>query len=422
MKRRSLRLLAASSVGLAILLATLPMETARRPRYGGRLRVEIGAVVSSLNPIEAVASFETGAAKGEIDSLIYDVLEPKTRFTVMGAFHVTAFEAGKRAVLAATEDYRLGRPFVDSIEIVMGRGARERLVDLELNKTDFAEIPAEDARRAGERGVRVSRSKPDELLALVFTSRHGAGGSAPNESGGDARVRQAIALSIDRGAIVNFILQKEGEAAGGLLPQWSSGTAFLFSTAADSAHAKELLAQIVPAPKIVLGYDFGDSLEQAVAERIAVNAREAGIQLTAQAIRPSAPAAVQSASASTQSRVAAPDQARLGASEVDARIVRLRMQSKLPGAALEKLMDTLGAMTKIDATALPDPASPEDIYNRERAIVNSYRVVPLVWLPRVYGLSARVRDWTPPGAGEFWPLADVWLDRPPDAVSEEGSK
>ncbi len=62
-------------------------------------------------------------------------------------------------VLAATEDYRLGRPFVDSIEITMGRAARDRILDLELNKTDFAEIPAEDARRAAERGVRVSRSR-----------------------------------------------------------------------------------------------------------------------------------------------------------------------------------------------------------------------------------------------------------------------
>jgi hypothetical protein len=85
-------------------------------------------------------------------------------------------------------------------------------------------------------------------------------------------------------------------------------------------------------------------------------------------------------------------------------------------------MDALGAMAKIQATALPEPASPEDIYNRERAIVSSYRVVPLVWLPRVYGLSARVRDWTPPGADEFWPLVDVWLDGPAEPASEEGKQ
>jgi hypothetical protein len=400
-----LRRLAASSVGLAMLVVALPATTARRPRYGGTLRVEIGAVVKSLDPMSDSANAEDSVAKWEMSSLVYEGHGPHAAMFVFdergrdkpagpGPFHVTAFEAGKRAVLAATEDYRLGRPFVDSIEIAMGRAARERILDLELNKTDFAEIPAEDARRAAERGVRVSRSQPDELLALVFRRS-----VEPTKTGlAGARVREALALSIDRSAIVNFILQKEGEAAGGLLPQWSSGTAFLFSTAADVVHAKELSAQIVPVPKIVLGYDSGDSLEQAVAERIAVDAREARIQLTAQVVRPG----LENAS--------------------DARLVRLRMQSKSPGLALESFMDTLGALTKIEDKALPDLASAEDIYNRERGIVSSYRVVPLVWLPRVYGLSGRVRDWTPPGPGESWPLADVWLDGPVEAAVEEGKK
>jgi hypothetical protein len=358
------------------------------------LRVEIGSSVKSLDPAVPPANSEEEPAKEQIDSLIYDVIEPKSKFTVNGAFHVTAFETGKRAVLAATEDYRLGRPFVDSIEITMGRAARDRILDLELNKTDFAEIPAEDARRAAEHGVRVSRSRPDELLALVFLR----GAEAKRTRLIDARIREAVALSIDRAAIVNFILQKEGEPAGGLLPQWSSGTAFLFSTAADVVHAKELSAQIVPVPKIVLGYDSGDPLEQSVAERIAVDAREARVQLTAQAMRPGLE------------------------NGTDARLVRLRMQSKSPVLALESFIDTLGGMTKIEEKALPDPASAEDIYNRERAIVNSYRVVPLVWLPRVYGLSGRVRDWTPPRPGESWPLADIWLDGPVEAAVEEGKQ
>jgi Bacterial extracellular solute-binding proteins, family 5 Middle len=383
-----------TSAGLAVLLIALPAMTARRPRYGGTLRVEIGATVKSLDPAVAAASEAEDGAKTELDSLIYDVRDAGGTFHGAGPFHVTVFETGKRAVLAATDDYRLGRPFVDAIEITMGRGARERILDLELNKADFAEIPAEDARRAAERGVRVSRSKPDELLAVVFFG----GAESKRSRLVDARVREAIALSIDRTAIVNFILQKEGEPAGGLLPQWSSGTAFLFSTVADPVHAKELSAQIVSAPKIVLGYDSGDSLEQAVAERIAVDAREARVQLTAQALRPGLENAT------------------------DARLVRLRMQSKSPALALETFIDTLGGMTKIEEKALPDSASPEDIYNRERSIVSSYRVVPLVWLPRVYGLSARVRDWTPPGPGESWPLADVWLDGPVEAAVEEGKK
>jgi hypothetical protein len=396
--------LAIVSAGLAIFLIALPATTARRPRYGGALRVEIGAAVTSLDPTVAVANADEDDAKWEIDSLIYDVREADTTFRGAGPFHVTAFEAGKRVVLVATEDYRLGRPFVDAIEITMGRSARERILDLELNKTDFAEIPAEEARRAAERGVRVSRSRPDELLAVVFSGGDGGGGGAEraaSERGKPvgAKMREAVALSIDRAAIVNFILQKEGEPAGGLLPQWSSGTAFLLSTSADPVHAKELSAQIVPAPKIVLGYDSGDSLEQAVAERIAVNAREAGIQVTAVAGRPGAE------------------------NRADARIVRLRMQSRRPADALDSLLDELGAMVKIDAPALPGRATAEDIYNRERAIVGSYRLVPLVWLPHVYGLSARVRDWVAPGPGESWPLADVWLDGPVDGTAErEGNK
>jgi peptide/nickel transport system substrate-binding protein len=351
------------------------------------------------------ANAEDGVAKWEINSLIYEGHGPHAAMFVFdererdkpagpGPFHVTAFETGKRAVLTATEDYRLGLPFVDSIEITMGQASSDRILDLELNKTDFAEIPAEDARRAAERGVRVSRSRPDELVALVFTGRTEPG----RQERINARLREAIALSIDRNAIVNFILQKEGEPAGGLLPQWSSGTAFLFSTAADSVHAKELSQQIVSAPKIVVGYDFGDSLEKAMVERIVVNAREVGIRVTAQAMRTPF------------------------AAVVDAQLIRLPMPSKSPGVTLGFFMGALGMMIKMETKALPYPASPEEIHERERAIVNSYRVVPLVWLPHVYGLSGRVRDWTPPGPGEGWPLADVWLDGPVEAAVEEGKK
>jgi len=356
--------------------------------------MEIGAKIDSLDLDVAAATPDADAAKAQLEPLVYDVLEPKTKSRVNGAFHVTAFEAGERVVLAATEDYRQGRPFVDTIEITMGRAAHDRVLDLELNKTDFAEIPAEEARRAAERGVRLSRSQPDELMALVFT-----GGAEPGRGAlADKRLREALALSIDRAAIVNFILQKEGEPAGGLLPQWSSGTAFLLSTATDPVHAKELSAQIVPVPKIVLGYDSGDSLEQAVAERIVVNAREAGIAVVARAIRPPV-------------------------GKIDARIVRLMMQSKNPALAFEGIADELGTMMKVNDTALPNSATPEQIYGRERAIVSSYRVVPLVWLPQVYGLSAWVRDWTPPGPGETWPLADVWLDGLRDGgAAEEGKK
>ena len=397
MKLRLFLFLAAISVVLAVVAA--PLRPARRPRYGGTLRVEIGTIVRSLDPSVA-ANPEEAVAKNELDALLYDRRSEDGTFVGAagsGVFRLSAWEAEKSAVFAANEDYRAGRPFVDSIEVQMGRSTHERLLDLELNKADFAQIPAELARQAADHGVRVSASQPDELLALVFLK-----GRTATEN---ARVREAIARCIDRAAIVNFILQKEGEPAGGLLPQWSSGTAFLFPTETDARGAKEIWSQISPSPKLVLGYDSADTLEQSVAERIVVNAKEAGISLVSRAIP----------NPGTASAHAGSEALRGDTIHVDARLIRLRMPSPMPRVALAAFIDVLGPLGGIEAGPLPENASPEDIYNSERSIISGGRVAPLVWMPQVYGLSARVRDWKQPVAGESWPLADVWLDSTTDA-------
>ena len=412
-----LRRVAVISTLVIVAFATLPARSARRPRYGGTLRVGIGASVASLDPDAAAATPEEAAAQWQIDSLIYDHRDADGAFAGAagsGPFRVTTFDAGKRAMLAANEDFREGRPFVDSIEISMGRAAHERLVDVELNKTDLVEIPPQDARRASEQGVRVSASQPDELLALIFVGGNvkadpvGKVTSQANEQARGATAQQvmgqALSLAIDRVAIVNFILQKTGEAAGGLLPQWSSGTAFLFPAAAPSAadleHAKELWKQIAPSGALVLGYDSADPLEQSVAERIAVNAKEAGMALRAQAMPGASAGADKSRGAGSQ------------AGHVDMQLVRWRMTSPLPSVALKDFLTRLYSefLASFGAAAFPEITSPDDIYKQQRAALNTYRVVPLVWLPQVYGLSARVRDWKAPGPGENWPLADVWLD------------
>jgi MarR-like DNA-binding transcriptional regulator SgrR of sgrS sRNA len=380
MKLRLLLLVAA----ISIVGSAARVEPARRPRYGGTLRVEIAATVSSLDPAAPAANAEEADAKRQIDALIYDANASARSSELTGPFRISEWQPGKLLTLAANEDYRGGRPFLDAVEIQMGRSSRDRIVDLELNKTDFAEIAPEQARRAGERGIHVSASKPDELLALIFPT-----GRPPTD---DARVREAIERSVDRASIVNFILQREGEAAGGALPQWSSGTAFLFPTTADATHAKEIWAQIAPSPKIVLGYDAGDSLEQSVAERIAVNAREAGIVLTVQAI--------------------AANEA-VAASAADARLIRWSMTSPHPREALAGMQQRLAALGFADPSitgGMAEKATTQQVFEREQMILNGYRIVPIVWLPHVYGLSARVRDWQAPEPGAGWPLADVWLE------------
>jgi ABC-type transport system substrate-binding protein len=382
----SQRIAAISGVAITLMVVAAPGFTARRPRYGGRLIVEIGATVASVDLGAATANDAEENAKAQIDALVFDGdagRRSDDSTAAPGPFRVAEWEPGKHALLVANENYKGGRPFVDAVEIRMGRPAKDRLIDLELNKADLAEIPLDQARRAVEQGIRVSRSQPDELIALVFEmGRPGAK---------NPRIREAIARSMDRGAIVNFILQKEGEAAGGLLPQWSSGTAFLFLDAhggTDMGRAKELWSQIASAPKIVLGYDSTDPQGQAVAERIVVNAREAGISMSLQVT------------------------SKAGRQSADARLVRLRMPSKDPRMSLAEFLDDLNPVAGLAANndPLPDPATPKQIYEREFAVVRSFLVIPIAWVPQVYGLSSRVRDWQAPGPGESWPLADVWLD------------
>lgn len=390
MKLRLCLLLAAISVAMF----AARVESARRPRYGGTLRVEIGAVVNSLDPAAAVANADEAAARRQIDALLYDQRNSNGTFAGVagsGPFRIAAWDPGKRVVLDVNGDNRTGRAFVDSIEIQMGRSAADRLLDLELNRVDFAELPAEDAREAADRGVRISDSQPQQLLALVFL----AGRPATQ----DTHLRDALAASIDRQAIVNFILQRQGEPAGGLLPQWSSGTAFLFPAAADPVAAKALVSQMGGSPAMVLGYDSGDSLDQAIAERIAVNARDAGIAVTVQGI---------GGAAATSS-----------ASTCDARLARTSMPSPDPREALVNFIADFASLAGFEPVPIPVGASREQIYSGERAVVVSHFAVPLVWLPKVYGLSERVRDWKPPTAGGSWPFADIWLDGPAGATPEK---
>ncbi len=267
-----------------------------------------------------------------------------------GPFRIERFDPGKRVVLTAFEDHWEGRPFLDGVNLEMGRTPQQQLLSLELRKTDLAEVAATDARRAAQSGVRLWSSAPVDLVAVKF------------EKVEDARVREAVALSIDRAAIHAALLQKQGAVASGVLPQWMSGYAFLFPAARDTARAKEL-APYASAP-VSIGYDAADPLTRLIAERIALNAREAGVRLVP----------------SPQ-----PDRA-------DVRVVR---------SAATRLMPPDGS----------DLSTPEALYAAERALIEEFRIVPLVHLPRIYASSPRLRSWNTPGLlrHDEWRLEDLWL-------------
>ncbi len=283
------------------------------------------------------------------------------------------------AVFVANENCWMGRPFVESIEVSLGVEPQRIEADLEFGLADVADLSPAELRRAAQRGARTWSSKPVELLALVFDLQRPAVQ--------DARLREAIALAVDRNALASVVLQRQAVAAGGLLPQWISGYAFLFPTAVDMGGALSLAQSVAsarapgsPAPApLVLVYDAGDAEARAVAERIAVNLHDAGIAMQAEAAKP-------------------------GGTPADARLVRVRITSPEPRAALVQAFEALGISN------VPGPADngPESLYSAERAALAEDRVIPLVHEMESCGLSAALRDWMPLDSGD-WRLDDVWL-------------
>ena len=201
----------------------------------------------------------------------------------------------------------------------------------------------------------------------------------------DARLRNAISLAIDRSSIADVILQRQGVAAGGLLPNWISGYAHLFPVSQDVPRAKDLVLEasreVSRSAPLVLIYDSGDEVARSVAERVAVNLKEAGI-------------AVQVSGQPEVGKSAKPD----------VRLIRRRISEPDPALALASLLESLGETPGGLAT-------PEETYASERGPVEAFRVIPLVHVSESYGLSPQVRDWMPPRWGG-WRLEDVWLGPP----------
>lgn len=273
-----------------------------------------------------------------------------------GPFRVTGWEPGRRLALAAFEDYWGGRPFLDSAVINLGSTR---------TSADVFDVPFGSLRRILPETTRIWQSAPGELLALVAAD-------VP------AVAMQALALAIDRSSIVNVLTQRRGEAAFGLLPQWVSGYEFLFQSAPDVTRARQLVSQTKLNP-LVLSYAGNDSFARAVAERIALNARDAGIT-------------VQPAPNSSGSL----------------RLVHLPLESSDASADLASLMRSLGLPERTNTF---DISKPETLYEAEKALLDSNRVIPLLHLPQLYALTPRVHFREADRRNPLiLHLEDLWVD------------
>jgi len=282
-----------------------------------------------------------------------------------GPFHVVDWRPGKKLSLAAEENCWRGRPFIDAIEIELGKSFRDQMTALELGKADLVEVAPEQTHRISQQGRRLATSALVELLALVFTRD----AASPEEK----LLREALALSVERGSMRSVLLQGAGLPAASILPNWMSGYGFVFPADADLARARQEREQVRSKPSWTLGYDGSEPLGRVLAERIALNAKDAGLS-----VQP-APAA-----------------------NAELRLVRIPLAAPDPWIALAGVANFAGLPLGKTHNGV------EDLYASEVAMLATQRVIPLFHLPVSYASASSLKNWALRPGGS-WSLANAWL-------------
>ena len=284
-----------------------------------------------------------------------------------GPFHIVDWQPAKKLTLAAEENYWGGRPFLDAVEIEVGKNYHDQSIALELGRADLVEVAPEQVHRASIDGRHVSSSEPMELVALLFARD----ATTPEEK----LLREALALSVERASMRSVLLQGAGQPAPSILPTWMSGYGFVFPAETDLPRARHLRDQVRGVTTWTIAYDSSDPIARLLAERVALNARDAGLSLQ--------PAATPAA---------------------DVRVVRIPLAAADPWIALANVGPVIG---------LPAPkingGSAEDLYSAEQSLLATRRLIPLFHLPAMYAAAGTLRNWKP-GPDGSWSLADAWLE------------
>ena len=250
--------------------------------------------------------------------------------------------------LAANDDSWQGRPFLNEIQIYGNRTSDEQLLDFRIGKADLVELSPEKLGSAQQERIPLLITvRPTDLLALTMSDQLIA----------DPHLRQSIALALDRTGLFN-IVQKHGEITASLLPSAVSGYSFLFPTAPDLNRARELRGG--QSATLRLSVDASNPTLQFIADRLRLNLRDAGwnVQVVPLATNPNA--------------------------ELSLRL--LHIEAADAQSALRETLEDFGSTLHDDAS---DPFS---LYRAESAFLQSHTVVPLLYLPRAYGVSTRVHN------------------------------
>ncbi len=297
------------------------------------------------------------------------------RWIGSGPFQISDFRAGQYIELQAFDDSWQGRPFLDRIRIQMRRSLSDQVNDFQLGRADAIESdPTQPRPTNSSTGI---FSRPVEVIALAFTPNHPAAS--------DQRIREALARSIDRNSIFTVLLRRQGEPSAALLPEWISGYAHLFNSSQDLGTAVRLRNQAAALSTLSLVYDDSDDLARLIAERVSLNARDAGITLQPRAESPM-----------------------FRSFDADLRLVRLRIESPNPASALASMGDALDNAALLRAR----PATNGDqLFTVENDALKDYSIVPIAHLPESFSVAPVVHDWSLGIAGSL-DLGNLWMEPP----------
>ncbi len=253
--------------------------------------------------------------------------------------------------LQANDDSWQGRPFADDLEFSIHKSNRDTWPDLSQGKTDLVEIPPSEIRAARQQQLRVSVQPAVTLLALQV-----------NNPALPPQLRAAIALTVDRAALQQVIFQKQAEITASLLPASLSGYSFLFPAERDLSRAQALRGGLTP-PPLTLAADSSAPMQLA-AQRLALNLHDAGFSVKVVPLI--------TATNATQ--------------RADLVLRTLPVAAGSPAATLEWLLHNLGLNTPVPST------EPAIAFKAEHDFLAQHNVIPLLFLPRAWAVSSRLRD------------------------------
>jgi peptide/nickel transport system substrate-binding protein len=329
-----------------------------------------------------------------------------------GAYRIASAH-DDRILLAASNVWYGGAPTLASIEFRVVPDAVMRTLQLRSGDLDFVQNALEpDAVRYLETSaphLSVSKSPYDASQYLGFNHRHAALS--------DVRVRRAIALAIDRDAIVEYLLEDQAETATGLLPpQHPYYFASVRRYPNDRDRARRLLEKAGfadpdgsgPLPRLRLRYTTSTvELRRRIAEVVAANLAEVGIEVSIESYE----------WGTFFDDIAHGDYdlyslAWIGIRDPD--LYRVVFHSKMtPPAGSNRGYFSSTRMDRLTerGRSAADPAVRRAVYGRvQRMAARRLPYVPLWWPKNVVVATKRLEGFVPHPAGELLGLARARLN------------